>query len=62
MTQHAIQMVQRNLTPGGAKTARILTLRSTRWRWFTRNHINALRHRGRRDSDFIALVEKAETV
>jgi uncharacterized LabA/DUF88 family protein len=58
MTQHAIQMVQRNLTPGGDKNGADITLALDALEMaFTRNHINAFVIVGG-DSDFIALVEK----
>ncbi len=58
MTQHAIQMVQRNLTPGGDKNGADIALALDALETaFTRNHINAFVIVGG-DSDFIALVEK----
>src|SRR5436190_5043195 len=58
MTQHAIQMVQRNLTPGGDKNGADINLAIDALEMaFTRNHINAFVIVGG-DSDFIALVEK----
>jgi uncharacterized LabA/DUF88 family protein len=58
MTQHAIQMVQRNLTPGGDKNGADINLALDAIEMaFTRNHINAFVIVGG-DSDFIALVEK----
>ncbi len=58
MTQHAIQMVQRNLTPGGDKNGADINLALDALEMaFTRNHINAFVIVGG-DSDFIALVEK----
>jgi uncharacterized protein (TIGR00288 family) len=58
MTQHAIQMVQRNLTPGGDKNGADINLALDALEMaFTRNHINAFAIVGG-DSDFIALVEK----
>src|SRR3954467_3447765 len=58
MTQHAIQMVQRNLTPGGDKNGADINLDLDALEMaFTRNHINAFVIVGG-DSDFIALVEK----
>src|SRR5438094_1934968 len=58
MTQHAIQMVQRNLTPGGDKNVADINLSLDALEMaFTRNHINAFVIVGG-DSDFIALVEK----
>ncbi len=58
MTQHAIQMVQRILTPGGDKNGADINLALDALEMaFTRNHINAFVIVGG-DSDFIALVEK----
>src|SRR5262244_2870751 len=58
MTQHAIQMVQRNLTPGGDKNGADINLALDALEMaFTRNHINAFVIVGG-DSDFLALVEK----
>jgi uncharacterized LabA/DUF88 family protein len=58
MSQHAIQMVQRNLTPGGDKNGADINLALDALEMaFTRNHINAFVIVGG-DSDFIALVEK----
>src|SRR4029079_4746510 len=58
MTQHAIQMVQRHLTPGGDKNGADINLALDALEMaFTRNHINAFVIVGG-DSDFIALVEK----
>src|SRR5918992_3361794 len=58
MTQHAIQMVQRNLTPGGDKNGADINLALDALEMaFTRNHINAFVVVGG-DSDFITLVEK----
>ena len=58
MTQQAIQMVQRNLTPGGDKNGADINLALDALEMaFTRNHINAFVIVGG-DSDFIALVEK----
>jgi uncharacterized LabA/DUF88 family protein len=58
MTQHAVQMVQRNLTPGGDKNGADIALALDAIEMaFTRNHINAFVIVGG-DSDFIALVEK----
>jgi uncharacterized LabA/DUF88 family protein len=58
MTQHAVQMVQRNLTPGGDKNGADIALALDALEMaFTRNHINAFVIVGG-DSDFIALVEK----
>jgi uncharacterized LabA/DUF88 family protein len=58
MTQHAVQMVQRNLTPGGDKNGADIALALDALETaFTRNHINTFVIVGG-DSDFIALVEK----
>ena len=58
MTQHAIQMVQRNPTPGGDKNGADINLALDALEMaFTRDHINAFVIVGG-DSDFIALVEK----
>ena len=58
MTQHAIQMVQRDLTPGGDKNGADINLALDALEMaFTRNHINAFVIVGG-DSDFMALVEK----
>ena len=58
MTQHAVQMVQRNLTPGGDKNGADIALALDALEMvFARNHINAFVIVGG-DSDFIALVEK----
>lgn len=58
MTQHAVQMVQRNLTPGGDKNGADIALALDALETaFTRTHINAFVIVGG-DSDFIALVEK----
>jgi len=58
MTQPAIQMVQRNLTPGGDKNGADINLALDALEMaFTRNHINAFVIVGG-DSDFMALVEK----
>jgi len=58
MTQHAVQMVQRNPTPGGDKNGADIALALDALEMaFTRNHINAFVIVGG-DSDFIALVEK----
>ncbi len=58
MTQYAIQMVQRNLTPGGDKNGADITLALDALEMaFTRSHINTFVIVGG-DSDFIALVEK----
>lgn len=58
MTQHAVQMVQRNLTPGGDKNGADIALALDALEMaFTRDHINAFVIVGG-DSDFMALVEK----
>src|ERR1700733_11940654 len=58
LSQHAIRMVQRNLTPGGDKNGADINLALDALEMaFTRNHINAFVIVGG-DSDFIALVEK----
>src|SRR6266403_2449793 len=58
LTQHAIRLVQRNLTPGGDKNGADINLALDALEMaFTRNHITAFVNVGG-DSDFIALVEK----
>jgi len=58
MTQHAVHMVQRDVTPGGDKNGADITLALDALEMaFTRSHINAFVIVGG-DSDFIALVEK----
>ncbi len=58
LTQHAIRMVQRNLTPGGDKNGADITMALDALEMcFTHNHINAFVIVGG-DSDFISLVEK----
>lgn len=58
MTQHAIQMVQRNVTPRGDKNGADINLALDALEMaFTRHHINAFAIVGG-DSDFMALVEK----
>jgi uncharacterized LabA/DUF88 family protein len=58
MTQHAVQMVQRNVTPRGDKNGADINLALDALEMaFTRDHINAFVIVGG-DSDFIALVEK----
>jgi uncharacterized LabA/DUF88 family protein len=58
MTQHAVQMVQRSVTPRGDKNGADINLALDALEMaFTRNHINAFAIVGG-DSDFIALVEK----
>jgi uncharacterized LabA/DUF88 family protein len=58
MTDHAVQMVQRNATPGGDKNGADINLALDALEMaFTRDHINAFVIVGG-DSDFIALVEK----
>jgi uncharacterized LabA/DUF88 family protein len=58
MTQHAVQMVQRNVTPRGDKNGADINLALDALEMaFTRDHINSFAIVGG-DSDFIALVEK----
>ncbi len=58
MTLHAVQMVQRNVTPRGDKNGADINLALDALEMaFTRHHINAFAIVGG-DSDFIALVEK----
>jgi uncharacterized LabA/DUF88 family protein len=58
MSQHAIHMVQRSLTPGGDKNGADINLALDALEMaFTHNHINAFVIVGG-DSDFITLVEK----
>jgi uncharacterized LabA/DUF88 family protein len=58
MTQHAVQMVQRNPTPRGDKNGADINLALDALEMaFTRHHISAFAIVGG-DSDFIALVEK----
>ena len=58
LTQHAIRMVQRNLTPGGDKNGADINLALDALEMaFTHGHINAFVIVGG-DSDFISLVEK----
>jgi uncharacterized LabA/DUF88 family protein len=58
LTQHAIKMVQRNLTPGGDKNGADINLALDALEMaFTHQHINAFVIVGG-DSDFISLVEK----
>ncbi len=58
MTQHAVQMVQRDVTPRGDKNGADINLALDALEMaFTRHHINAFAIVGG-DSDFIALVEK----
>lgn len=58
MTQHAIQMVQRSVTPRGDKNGADINLALDALEMaFTRHHINAFAIVGG-DSDFMALVEK----
>jgi uncharacterized protein (TIGR00288 family) len=58
MTEHAVQMVQRNVTPRGDKNGADINLALDALEMaFTRAHINAFVIVGG-DSDFIALVEK----
>jgi uncharacterized LabA/DUF88 family protein len=58
LTQHAIKMVQRNLTPGGDKNGADINLALDALEMaFTHHHINTFVIVGG-DSDFITLVEK----
>ncbi|HTU01079.1 MAG TPA: NYN domain-containing protein, partial [Candidatus Sulfotelmatobacter sp.] len=58
LSQHAIHMVQRNLTPGGDKNGADINLALDALEMaFTHSHINAFVIVGG-DSDFITLVEK----
>ena len=58
LTQHAIRMVQRNLTPGGDKNGADITMALDALEMaFTHDHINAFVIVGG-DRDFISLVEK----
>ncbi len=58
LTQHAIHMVQRNLTPGGDKNGADINLALDALEMaFTHSHINTFVIVGG-DSDFMALVEK----
>ena len=58
LTQHAIRMVQRNVTPGGDKNGADITMALDALEMaFTHSHINAFVIVGG-DSDFISLVEK----
>ena len=58
MSQHAIHMVQRNLTPGGDKNGADINLALDALEMaFTHSHINSFVIVGG-DSDFISLVEK----
>jgi len=58
LTQHAIRMVQRNVTPGGDKNGADITMALDALEMaFTHAHINAFVIVGG-DSDFISLVEK----
>ncbi|HET7841843.1 MAG TPA: NYN domain-containing protein [Terriglobia bacterium] len=58
MTQHAVQLVQRNVTPRGDKNGADINLALDALEMaFTRHHITAFAIVGG-DSDFIALVEK----
>ena len=58
MTQHAIQMVQRNLTPGGDKNGADINLALDALEMaFTHSHVNAFAIISG-DSDFIPLVNK----
>src|SRR5207248_3832007 len=58
LTQHAIRLVQRNMTPGGDKNGADINLALDALEMaFTHQHINAYVIVGG-DSDFISLVEK----
>ena len=58
LTQHAIRMVQRSVTPGGDKNGADITMALDALEMaFTHDHINAFVIVGG-DSDFISLVEK----
>src|SRR5262245_45574828 len=58
LTQHAIRLVQRNMTPGGDKNGADINLALDALEWsFTHPHINAYVIVGG-DSDFLSLVEK----
>jgi uncharacterized LabA/DUF88 family protein len=58
LTQHAIRMVQRNMTPGGDKNGADITMALDALEMaFTHSHINTFVIVGG-DSDFISLVEK----
>ncbi|MBI2828118.1 MAG: NYN domain-containing protein [Acidobacteria bacterium] len=58
LTEHAIRMVQRNMTPGGDKNGADITMALDALEMaFTHDHINAFVIVGG-DSDFISLVEK----
>src|SRR6188474_1712053 len=58
LTQHAIRMVQRNMTPGGDKNGADITMALDALEMaFTHDHINGFVIVGG-DSDFISLVEK----
>src|SRR4051812_46540339 len=58
LSQHAIRMVQRNLTPAGDKNGADITMALDALEMaFTHDHINAFVIVGG-DSDFISLVEK----
>ena len=58
LTQHAVRMVQRNVTPGGDKNGADINLALDALEMaFTHDHINAFVIVGG-DSDFISLVEK----
>ena len=62
MSQHAIHMIQRNLTPGGDKNGADITMALDALEMaFTHDHINAFVIVGG-DSDFISLVEKLKRI
>src|SRR6266542_1195872 len=61
LTQHAIRLVQRNMTPGGDKNGADINLALDALEMaFTHQHINAYVIVGG-DSDFLSLVEKLKT-
>ena len=58
LTQHAVRLVQRNLTPGGDKNGADINMALDALEMaFTHQHINAYLIVGG-DSDFLSLVEK----
>ncbi|HXD75252.1 MAG TPA: NYN domain-containing protein [Vicinamibacterales bacterium] len=61
LTQHAVRLVQRNLTPGGDKNGADINMALDALEMaFTHEHINAFVIVGG-DSDFLSLVEKLKT-
>jgi uncharacterized LabA/DUF88 family protein len=61
LTQHAVRLVQRNLTPGGDKNGADINMALDALEMaFTHQHINAYVIVGG-DSDFLSLVEKLKT-